>query len=137
MFGGTTRRRVALMGNCGMAAPPATLQQLVVLHAEESRPRIRQLLGRRSRRWPARNSTAAKVAANGSERTEDDPRATEAIPDRGETSAGLTTCLACQVAQPPEEYSPGHSRCKACRRIEERDRARRKRVAAQASDSPG
>ena len=27
----------------GVAAPPATLQRLVVLQAEESRPRIRQL----------------------------------------------------------------------------------------------
>jgi hypothetical protein len=77
------------------------------------------------------------IAAPAPERGEQPPRAAEAIPDRAETSAGLTTCPTCQVAQPPEGSSPGHTTCKACRRIQERDRARRKRAAAQVSESPG
>ena len=61
-----------------VAAPPATLQQRIVLQAEESRPRMRQLLGAAveaiAREELNGHAQAATVAANGSERAEEPPR---------------------------------------------------------------
>ena len=78
----------------------------------------------------------APVAPTAPERAEEEPRAAEATPERGEPSAGLTTCSACGETKPPEEFSPGHYACKVCRRVQERERARRKR-AAEASEPEG
>ena len=82
------------------------------------------------------HAPAVTVAAAEPEGAEESPRPRSVERMRGETSEGLRTCSACQAAKPAGEFSPGHSVCKACRRVQERDRARRKR-AAEASDPEG
>jgi hypothetical protein len=78
---------------------------------------------------------AALVAAAAPERAEEPPPAAEATPARGETSAVLRRCGACGESKPLPEFSPQHYVCKSCRRVQERERSRRKRTAASDSGS--
>lgn len=70
------------------------------------------------------------------ETAEETPEAAEATPDPGGKGEPSRRCSRCKAEKPPSEFTAGHYECKACRRTEERDRARRKKAAAEEATEP-
>jgi hypothetical protein len=119
----------------GGVAAPADLEALV--RAELREPiaaLVRRLVPELVAEQVNGHANGAQVVPAAPERPQEAPSATEGSPIRGETLEGLRACSTCGEPKPPGEFSPGHYACKACRRPQERERARR-RAAAKASEA--